>query len=222
MTALQERLLKIRNEVDHKATLVAVSKFHPIEKLLAAYEAGQRVFGESRVQELEAKRKTLPTDVEWHFIGHLQTNKVKYIAPYVGLIHAVDSWRLLEEIDRQAQRCDRRIRCLLQLHVAQEESKYGFSAAELRQLLDEGEWRKFEYAQISGLMCMASFTDNTAQIAAEFAQAAALFDWAKGTHFADAAHFCLRSWGMSDDYKIALEQGSNLVRIGSTIFGDRV
>ncbi len=202
-------------------TLVAVSKFHPIEALQEAYDAGQRIFGESRAQELVLKHEALPKDIAWHFIGHLQPNKVKYIAPFVSLIHAVDSFKLLLEIDKQGRRNNRTIPCLLQLHVAQEETKFGFSIEECRQMLDDGKWRELEGAEICGLMCMASNTDDEVRIRGDFRAAHDFFKWAKEYHFAHSPHFALRSWGMSDDYLIATEEGSNIVRIGSAIFGER-
>lgn len=221
MTALQQQLLNLRDSLPEGVQLVAVSKFHPVEALREAYEVGQRLFGESRVQELQEKQALLPKDCEWHFIGHLQTNKVKYIAPYVALIHAVDSWRLLHEIDRQAARHARRIRVLLQVHVAQESSKFGFSPDELREFLNLGMWRECQHVEICGLMTMASFVDDEAQVRAEFGQAQELFAWAKAQHFAQSPHFTTCSWGMSDDYPLALEKGSTLVRVGSKIFGAR-
>lgn len=202
--------------------LVAVSKYHPASMIQEAYDGGQRIFGESHVQELQQKHDILPQDIEWHFIGHLQTNKVKYIAPYVSLIHAVDSHRLLAEIDRQAAKCGRTIRCLLQIHVAQEETKFGFLPKELIEYLASGEWRNLENVRICGLMCMASNVDDEQQIAREFDTADELFRSIKAEYFPDEETFCERSWGMSDDYRIATQHGSTLVRIGSRIFGARV
>lgn len=201
--------------------LVAVSKFHPASLVAEAYALGQRVFGESRVQELQAKRDTLPADIEWHFIGHLQPNKVKYIAPYVSLVHAVDSEKLLREIDRQATRCGRVVPCLLELHVAQEETKYGFTPDECRAFLEKGEWREMKGARIDGLMCMASNTTDMETVRDEFRLAHILFDEFKERFFADAPHFRHRSWGMSHDYPIAMEEGATLVRVGTAIFGER-
>lgn len=221
MTPLQERLVEVKEQLTESARLVAVSKFHPVEALLEAYDVGQRVFGESRVQELVEKQQAMPNDVEWHFIGHLQANKVKYIAPFVSLIHAVDSLRLLEEIDKQGRRNERRIPCLLQLHVAQEEGKFGFYPDEFRAFLNDGRWRTFDHAHIVGVMCMATFTDDAAQVRQEFELAQHLFEWARMTHFVKDAEFCECSWGMSEDFHIALETGSTLVRVGSLIFGER-
>ena len=180
--------------------LVAVSKFHPNEYLQAAYDEGQRIFGESHEQELKLKQETLPKDIKWHFIGHLQTNKVKYIAPYIDMVEAVDSLKLLKEINKQAAKHDRVIKVLLELHIAQEATKYGLTPDACRQLLAEGEW----------------------QIRKEFMEAADFFDEVKAEYFADDDAFCERSWGMSHDYKIAVECRSTMVRVGTTIFGPRV
>ena len=202
--------------------LVAVSKYHPASMICEAYDAGQRIFGESHVQELQQKVGVLPQDIEWHFIGHLQTNKVKYIAPYVSLIHAVDSLRLLREIDKQAARVQRVIDVLLQLHVAQEETKFGFSPEECEEMLQQSEWKSMEHVRIRGIMCMASLTDDEAQVAREFETAHRFFLQARDSHFAQVDYFTECSMGMSDDYPIALQHGSTLVRIGSMIFGPRV
>ena len=202
--------------------LVAISKYHPNEYIEAAYQEGQRIFGESHEQELRQKHASLPQDIQWHFIGHLQTNKVKYIAPYVTMIEAVDSLKLLREIDKQAAKCERVIDVLLELHIAQEESKYGLTADDCRQLLAGGEWRQLTHVRICGLMMMASYVDDEAQIRREFHEARQLFDEFKTRYFADAPYFCERSWGMSHDYPIAVEEGSTMVRVGTTIFGPRV
>lgn len=198
--------------------LVAVSKYHPIEAVAEAYAAGQRVFGESRAQELREKAEVLPKDIEWHFIGHLQPNKVKYIAPFISLIHAVDTSKLLAEINRQAEKCGRIIPCLLQLHVAAEETKYGFTPDEAWQFLESSEWRNYPNAQISGVMCMATNTDDENRIRHDFQVAHNFFLRAKSEFFATTSSFSHCSWGMSDDYPIAISEGSTLVRIGSKIF----
>ena len=221
LTPLQQQLLQVRATLPQDVELVAVSKFHPVEALQEAYDAGQRIFGESRVQELEQKRPLMPADTRWHFIGHLQANKVKYIAPYVELIHAVDSLKLLIEIDRQAARCGRIIHCLLQVHVAQENTKYGFLPNELFDFLEKGEWRALSNTCLAGLMCMATNTDNEQQIRQEFHQAKSLFEQVKVRYFSKVPTFSQCSWGMSDDYPIAIEEGSTLVRVGSKIFGER-
>ena len=215
-------LTKVREAIPEGVTLVAVSKFHPESDLLQAYEAGQRVFGESHVQELVRKHDSLPADIQWHFIGHLQTNKVKYIAPFISLIHAVDTPKLLREIDRQAARCDRVIPVLLELHIAEEETKYGWTLDACRQFLAEGEWRNMQHVKISGLMMMASYVDDEAQINAEFQLASDFFDEMKSRFFADDPAFCQRSWGMSHDYPLAISHHSTMVRIGTAIFGERV
>ena len=216
-----EEIKRITAELPDGVRLVAVSKFHPEEAVMEAYGAGQRIFGESHVQELQRKHETLPSDIEWHFIGHLQTNKVKYIAPYVALIHAVDTPKLLAEIDKQGVKCGRRIPCLLQLHVAQEETKFGFTPEEAEELLREGVWREMQGVEIRGVMCMASLTDDEEQIAQEFDRARQFFQMARERYFADQPSFAECSWGMSDDYPIALQHGSTMVRIGSLIFGPR-
>lgn len=221
MTYLQQQLLDIKRELPEGVRLVAVSKFHPVASLMEAYEVGQRIFGESRVQELQQKHSVMPTDVEWHFIGHLQVNKVKYIAPYVSMIHGVDSLKLLQEINRQGERNGRIIDCLLQLHIAQEETKFGFSLDDCRAFLAEGTWRNLPNVRICGLMCMATFTDDMEQVRQEFAVAHRFFQEVKAQYFAQDVGFCECSWGMSDDYPIAITEGSTLVRVGSKIFGER-
>lgn len=221
MTRIKETIKAIHSQLPPQTRLVAVSKYHPVEAIMEAYEAGQRIFGESHVQELQRKAALLPQDIEWHFIGHLQTNKVKYIAPYVSLIHAVDSERLLAEIDKQASRIGRKIPCLLQLHIAREETKFGFSIEELLHLLDRGAHLAYNSVIISGLMCMASNVDDEEQIADEFVRAHALFLTLKDRYFKHNTDFAECSWGMSDDYPLAIAHGSTLVRIGSKIFGSR-
>lgn len=221
VTDLQKRLIEIRNELPSGVRLVAVSKFQPLSALQEAYEAGQRVFGESRVQELKGKQELMPKDVEWHFIGHLQANKVKYIAPYISLVHAVDSLKLLAEINRQAEKCGRVISCLLQVHVAREETKFGFSPEELETFLSEGQWKSMAHVRICGLMCMATFTSDEEQIRQEFRVARNLFEKIRNRYFSESGGFTECSWGMSDDYPIAIEEGSNWVRVGTKIFGAR-
>ena len=222
MTLIAERLVPILRSLPQGVRLAAVSKFHPVEELMEAYEAGQRVFAESRVQELMSKVEAMPDDVEWHFIGPLQTNKVKYIAPYISMIEAVDSLKLLKEINKQAARHGRVIRILLELHIAEEESKYGFSPAACRELLENGEWRALRNVHISGLMMMASNVEDRSQIRREMTLAADLFDELKAKYFADDPEFKERSWGMSHDYDIAVECRSTMVRVGTAIFGPRV
>ena len=222
MYDVKGNLRKVLADLPQTVRLVAISKYHPNEYIEAAYEEGQRIFGESHEQELRGKHETLPKDIQWHFIGHLQTNKVKYIAPYVTMIEAVDSLKLLCEIDKQAAKNERVIDVLLELHIAEEETKYGLTPDALRQLLAGGEWRQLQHVHIRGLMMMASFVDDEEQIRSEFRQGRQLFDEVKAQYFADDDAFCERSWGMSHDYLIAIEQGSTMVRIGTTIFGPRV
>lgn len=221
MWNVKENLRKVLSDLPEGVRLVAVSKYHPNEYLMAAYEEGQRIFGESHEQELKQKHATLPADIEWHFIGHLQTNKVKYIAPYISMIEAVDSMKLLREINKQAAKSNRVIDVLLELHIAEEETKYGFSPEECRQFLTGGEWKELSHVRIRGLMMMATYTDDQAQIRGEMQVAANLFDEMKQTCFADEPSFSERSWGMSHDYRIAIETGATLVRVGTTIFGER-
>lgn len=202
--------------------LVAISKFHPNEYIEAAYKAGQRIFGESHEQELAKKAESLPKDIEWHFIGHLQTNKVKYIAPYISMIEAVDTVKLMKEINKQAAKNGRTIDILLELHIAEEESKYGFTIEACREMLKAGEWRSLANVRICGLMMMASNVPDEAQIRKEMTEAWNFFNEVKRDYFADAPYFKERSWGMSHDYKIAVECHSTMVRVGTAIFGPRV
>ena len=219
---ISRRIEHIRRQLPDGVTLVAVSKFHPVEALKEAYGAGQRVFGESHVQELMAKVGELPQDVHWHFIGHLQTNKVKYIAPFIELIHAVDTFKLLKEIDRQGEKTGRVIDCLMEVHVAEEESKYGFQEDELKMLFQQPEWCDLRHVRVRGLMCMATFTDNQQQVRQEFGRAKQLFDTLRQEVFNQPGdRFDILSMGMSDDFPIAVEEGSTMVRVGSGIFGPR-
>jgi len=215
------KIRSITSQLPEGTRLVAVSKFHPAEAVRGAYDAGCRIFGESHVQELREKQQILPEDIEWHFIGHLQTNKVKYIAPFVSLIHAIDTPHLLREVEKQAAKCGRVIPCLLQLHVAQEETKFGFTPDECMEFLSEGEWRQMTHVRLSGIMCMATNTDDEEQIRGEFRRAHDFFLKAKEQFFADADSFCECSMGMSDDWKIAVSEGSTLIRVGTAIFGPR-
>ena len=220
--SITKNIQLLQAELPQGVRLVAVSKYHPNEAILEAYNAGQRVFGESKVQEMVAKYETLPKDIEWHFIGHLQTNKIKYMASFVSLIHGVDSLKLLKEIDKQAAKAGRRVKCLLQIHIAQEETKFGFSPNESKEMLDQGEWRELKNIQLCGLMGMATNTDSTEQVRAEFSSLSSLFDELKSAFFVSDEAFCELSMGMSDDYPEAIEAGSTLVRVGSKIFGERV
>jgi pyridoxal phosphate enzyme (YggS family) len=218
----EERYQDIVKEIKpYGARLVAVSKTRPAADIEALYKLGQRIFGENKAQEMIEKYEVLPKDIDWHLIGHLQTNKVKYVAPFVSLIYSVDSLRLLEEIDRQAQKHSRIIPCLLQMHIAQEETKFGLDKEELKNLLDSPAYKSLKNIQINGFMGMATNTENIAQIEKEFEGLKELFNQTKETHFKDQAHFAELSMGMSSDYKIAIKHGATLIRIGSDIFGRR-
>jgi len=220
---VRERISEIRRTLPEDVKLVAVSKYHPASMIQEAYDGGQRIFGESHVQELVAKHETLPKDIEWHFIGHLQTNKVKYIAPFVSLIHAVDSEHLLKEIDRQAKKCGRTIPVLMEVRVAKEETKYGFAPNELLAFMESGVWQQYTNVCICGLMCMATNTDDEALIASEFEQARQLHLQIKESlPSEERVRWEVCSWGMSADYPIAVRHGSTMVRIGSLIFGERI
>lgn len=220
--SIAQRIQELKQSLPSDVTLVAVSKFHPVEALQAAYDAGQRVFGESRAQELVAKQRQLPADIEWHFIGTLQTNKVKEIVPFISLIHSVDSFRLLQEIEKQAAKVDRVIRVLLEIHVAQEETKHGLTPEACRQLLADEAVTHLPHVRICGLMGMASNTDDEAQVKAEFHQIHALFSELKDGICRSNPDFMWLSMGMSHDYPLAIAEGSNLIRIGTYIFGERV
>lgn len=220
--SITQNLLNIKNTLPSEVVLVAVSKTKPLEDILEAYKAGQRIFGENKVQDMTDKYQALPKDIEWHMIGHVQRNKVKYMAPFVSLIHGVDSFRLLKEIDKQAKRNDRVISCLLQVFIAEEESKFGLSEAELEEILTHPDFLQLENIKIKGLMGMATFTDDTQKIRKEFSYLKQLFDQIKTKHSQTAPlDMQIISMGMSNDYQIAIECGSTMVRIGSTIFGER-
>lgn len=221
MSTIGQQIEDITRELPEGVRLVAVSKYHPADSIREAYESGQRVFGESHALEMKDKHEMLPKDIRWHFIGHLQTNKVKYIIPYVDLIHSVDSVKLLREIDKQAAKVGRTVRCLLQLHIAQEETKFGFTPEECMAFLKEGEWKQMTHVRLCGIMCMASNVDDTVQIRNEFHRAHLFYNKVKEMFFAQEENFRECSWGMSDDYPIAIEEGSTLIRVGSKIFGAR-
>lgn len=206
---------------EKNARLVAVSKTHPPERIMPLYLKGQRIFGENRVQELQQKYETLPKDIEWHLIGHLQTNKVKFIAPYIALIHSVDSPELLREINKQAAKNNRVIDCLLQFHIATEESKFGLGEQEATDMLSDPAFSEMKNVRICGVMGMATFTDDQTLIRSEFRHLKSIFDALKTRFFENAPWFCEISMGMSGDWEIALEEGSTLVRIGSLLFGNR-
>ena len=221
MNTIADNLKQIQAELPQGVRLVAVSKFHPQEAIEEAYRAGQRIFGESKVQEMTAKYENLPKDIEWHFIGHLQTNKIKYMIPYVTMIHGIDSYKLLVEINKQAAKINRTICCLLQIHVAQEETKFGFTPEECKSMLADEDWKSLDHIQICGLMGMASNTDNTEQIIKEFRLLHNLFLEIREKWFAHSSSFKELSMGMSHDYHEAIAEGSTLVRVGSKIFGER-
>ncbi len=215
--SIADNLKLIKQSIPKEVTLVAVSKTKPIADLMEAYEAGQRIFGENKIQEMTQKWEALPKDIEWHMIGHVQTNKVKYMAEYVALVHGVDSFKLLKEINKQAKKHHRTINCLLQVHIAEEETKFGLDKTELLELLNSDEFNALKNIKVIGLMGMATFTDNEVQVRKEFKALYALFKDAKTiVNSLDTV-----SMGMSGDYKIAIEEGSTMVRIGSSIFGSR-
>lgn len=218
--SIEERIKAIDATLPHGVTLIAVSKYHPVEAIAEAYNAGQRDFGESKAQDLRVKQSSLPDDIKWHFIGHLQSNKIKYIASFIHLIHSIDSYRLLCEVDKHGKKAGRIIPCLLQIHIAQEETKFGFTPDECVEMLEQGEWRSLHNIEIRGIMCMASNTEDTQQINTEFKTAHDLFNEIKGRFFRNSAAFDTMSAGMSDDYPIAIENGSTHIRIGSGIFGN--
>lgn len=219
--SIAENIDLIKANLPLNVSLVAVSKTKPAELLMEAYNHGQRAFGENKVQELVWKYEALPKDIEWHYIGHLQTNKVKYIAPFVHLIHGVDSFKLLKTIDSEAKKNGRTIPCLLQFHIAEEETKFGLSVQEGMEILSSDEYKLLENVRVSGVMGMATYTDDENQIRKEFACLKTYFEKLKSDYFSDSESFNTISMGMSGDYLIAIEEGSTMVRIGSTIFGER-
>ena len=219
--SIAENLNKIKSVIPDGVSLVAVSKTKPIEDLKKAYEAGQRIFGENKVQELREKQPQLPNDIEWHMIGHMQTNKVKYIAPFVSLIHGVESFKLLKEINKQALKNKRVIKVLLQFHIATESTKFGLQLKEAKEILDSDEFKRLQNIKVSGVMGMASFVENESQVRLEFATLKSIFEELKSNYFSSADSFKTVSMGMSGDYSIAIEEGSTMIRVGSSIFGTR-
>lgn len=219
---IKENLEKIRATLPEGVTLVAVSKTKPVSDLQEAYDAGQRVFGENYPQEMRDKHEVLPQDIQWHFIGHLQTNKIKYIIQYVTLIHSIDTASLLEAVNKEAKKHDRVVDCLLQFHIALEETKFGLDLNEARQLLDSEEYKQMENVRICGVMGMGTFTDDMEEVRKEFKHLKSIFDTLKSDYFADQPQFKEISMGMSEDYPIAIEEGATLIRVGSKIFGARV
>jgi pyridoxal phosphate enzyme (YggS family) len=219
--SIAENIDIVKSHLPAQVQLVAVSKTKPVEMLTEAYNHGQRAFGENKVQEMTAKYEAMPKDIDWHFIGHLQTNKIKYIAPFVHLIHGVDSFKLLKSINTEARKVNRIIPCLLQFHIAEEETKFGLSMDEATQMLNSTEFKQLENVHLSGVMGMATFTDDETQIRKEFATLKRYFDSLKTDYFQGNSGFKEISMGMSGDYLLAVEEGSTMVRVGSTIFGER-
>lgn len=219
--SIAQNIVQLKTSLPADVTLVAVSKFHPADALMEAYNAGQRVFGESRAQELTAKHKVLPGDIEWHFIGPLQSNKVKDIAPFIHTIHSIDSLKLLQEVNKQAAKNNRTIRVLLEIHVAQEETKHGLTPDECRALLQDEKLAALGNVQICGLMGMATYTDDQTLIEHEFHTLHELFSELKATYFKGNDNFAVLSMGMSHDYPIAIRHGGNMIRVGTSIFGER-
>ncbi|MEE1898131.1 YggS family pyridoxal phosphate-dependent enzyme [Flavobacterium rakeshii] len=219
--SIKENLLSIKEALPSHVTLVAVSKTKPVSDLMEAYNAGQRIFGENKIQEMTDKHKQMPKDIEWHMIGHVQTNKVKYMAPFVNLVHGVDSLKLLKEINKQAKKNDRVINCLLQMHIAEEDTKFGLYEAELNEILESGEFQQMENIKVTGLMGMATFTDSEHQIEKEFGYLKGIFD--RLQEHPERSNFKPEtlSMGMSGDYKLAISGGSTMIRVGSSIFGSR-
>ncbi len=218
---ISENLKKFNKELPNNVTLIAVSKTKPVSDLMEAYNTGQRAFGENKIQEMEAKWQEMPKDIEWHMIGHVQRNKVKYMAPFVSLIHAVDSLKLLKEINKEAEKNDRTINCLLQIKIAEEDSKFGMDEADAAKLLASEEYKKLQNVKIVGLMGMATFTDDEKQISEEFQKLKKIYDQFRIQSRNFGTELKILSMGMSGDYKIAIENGSNMVRVGSAIFGER-
>ncbi len=219
--SIEKNLTEIRKHIPAACTLVAVSKTQPVDRIQDAYNCGQRIFGENRAQEMAGKFEALPKDIAWHMIGHLQTNKVKYIAPFVSLIHSIDSVKLLEEVNHQAVKSQRTIPCLLQVHIAEEESKFGFSPDEISALMASSFWQRSLNVAVTGLMGMATFTDDHEQVRKEFRRLKSLFDKLRGTSLPPAVSMESLSMGMSGDYRLAIEEGSTMVRVGTAIFGER-
>ena len=219
--SISENLKQIKSSLPEQVTLVAVSKTKPNEALEEAYTSGQRIFGENKVQELTRKYEELPKDIEWHMIGHLQRNKVKYIAPFVALIHGIDSAKLLAEVEKEARKNERVIDCLLQVHIAEEDTKFGFDPEGIQELIASERFQGFEHVRVVGLMGMATFTSDQEQVKREFESLKKLFDTLKERAFANHQDFQVLSMGMSGDYQLAIEAGSTMVRVGSSIFGAR-
>ncbi len=221
MGGIAENITVLKNELPPDIKLVAVSKTKPVEDIMEAYNGGQRIFGENRVQELTEKHRLLPEDIQWHMIGHLQRNKVKYIAGFINMIESIDSLKLLQTVNNEALKTDRTIDCLLQFHIAGEETKFGFDREEVKQIIDSGEIDELHNINIRGVMGMATFTDDMQRVRGEFAFLKSIFDELKNGYFIEKNDFSEVSMGMSGDYKVAVEEGSTMVRLGTTIFGER-
>ncbi len=219
--SVSDNLNKVKQHVPSQVTLVAISKTHPVDQIMEAYNAGQRVFGENKVQEMVSKQEAMPKDIQWHLVGHLQSNKIKYIAPFVTLIHSVDSLKLLVAINKEAVKANRVIDCLLQVYIAEEETKFGLSVEELTELLESEEYKQLTHVRVCGVMGMATFTDNEDQIRKEFKSLKTIFTNLKNSYFPNTDSFRHISMGMSGDYAIAIEEGSTMIRVGSSIFGHR-
>ncbi len=218
---IAENINSIKKDLPGHVKLVAVSKTKSNGEILVALHAGQTIFGENKVQELVKKYEQLPKQIEWHFIGHLQTNKVKFIAPFVSLIHGVDSLKLLKTIDKEAKKSERKIKCLLQFHIAEEETKFGFTLSEAREMMESNDFKSLKNIEFSGVMGMATYTENENRIRNEFKTLKNIFNTLKNEYFSEVESFTEISMGMSDDFQIAIEEGSTLIRVGSKIFGER-
>ena len=221
MPDIAENIASLKNELPQGVKLVAVSKTKPVSDILVAYKSGHRIFGENRVQELLSKKDLLPSDIEWHLIGHLQTNKVKYVVPFISMIHSVDSYKLIKTINYESEKANRVVDCLLQFHIASEETKYGFSMDEVIAMISTPEFSKLDSVKICGVMGMATFTDDENLVRKEFRYLADCFRELKRRYFPENDSFREISMGMSGDYKVAIEEGTTIIRLGSIIFGDR-
>lgn len=221
MSQIANNIISLKKQIPSSVKLVAVSKTRPVEDIIEAYSTGHRIFGENRVQELLLKKDLLPGDIEWHMIGHLQSNKVKYIVPFISMIHSVDTFKLLEVINAESFKINRKINCLLQFHIASEETKFGFNTEEVKEMISSPEFSRIKSVRLCGVMGMATFTDNESQIRNEFRYLVACFKELKSRFFENDDFFREISMGMSGDYKIAIEEGSTIIRVGSIIFGDR-
>lgn len=219
--SIGERIIDIKNKIPEFVKLVAVSKTKSNEEILEAYNAGQRIFGENKIQDLCKKYEELPKDIKWHFIGHPQSNKVKFIAPFISLIHGVDSLKLLKIINKEAKKDERKVACLLQFHIAEEATKFGLNLAEAKEILNSPDFKDLENIEIAGVMGMATYTDSLEQVKKEFHSLKDIFSLLKNDYFSESESFTEISMGMSGDYELAIEEGSTMIRVGSSIFGAR-